>query len=273
MGVIKTKVICIANQKGGVGKTTTCISLGVSLGRMGKKVLIVDCDPQGSIGKSLGYDIDRGDKTLTKILDNIILTGISADTCTDLFPYSEYIIHHEAENIDLVVSEITLASIEMDLIKLMNGREYVLDQFISKVKEDYDYILIDSTPALGLLTVNSLVASDYVLIPVQAQSLSLDCLQEMLKSIQHIRKWQKSDIKIMGVVFTMVDIRTTYNRDIINNLKSAYGEYLNIFDSLIPRSVRVEETSAVSKSIFLHDPKGKVSVAYKQLAKEVMDFE
>ena len=255
------RIIAVANQKGGVGKTTTCVNLGIGLARAGKKVLLVEADAQGSLSVSLGIqEPDALDMTLVQILGKIINEE-------EIDP-AEGIIKHK-EGIDFIPANIELAGLETSLVNVMS-RETVLKQLLSQFRDRYDYILLDCSPSLGMLTVNALAAADDVLIPVQAQYLSAKGLEQLLQTINRVRSKINPQLHTLGILLTMVDSRTNYAKEISSLIRDAYGSQIRVFDTDIPRSVRAAETSAEGKSIFLHDPKGKVADAYRILTREVI---
>ena len=257
----KPTVIAVVNQKGGTAKTTTVENLGIGLAREGKKVLLVDTDPQGSLTISLGYPRpDELDITLFDLLNKTINE--------DSVSAGEGILHQE-EGIDLIPANISLAGLEVALVNTMN-RERILKQFLEPVKGNYDYVLLDCMPSLGMLTVNALAAADAALVPVQANYLSAKGLEQLLQTINKVKRQINPKLRIEGILLTMVDGRTNYGREISSLIRDTYGGYIKIFNSEIPRSVRAAEISAEGKSIFLHDPKGKVAEAYQNLTKEVM---
>lgn len=257
----KATVLAVVNQKGGTGKTTTCENLGVGLAQEGKKVLLVDVDPQGSLTISLGYPRpDDLDTTLSELMAKVMQeTPLSPD---------EGILHHE-EGVDLIPANISLSGMEVSLVNAMS-RETILKQVVEPLKRQYDFILLDCMPSLGMLTVNALAAADNVLIPVQAQYLSAKGLEQLLQTVNKVRRQINPKLRIEGILLTMVDGRTNYAKEISNLIRETYGSKIKVFDTDIPHSVRAAEISAEGKSIFKHDPKGKVAEAYQVLTKEVV---
>lgn len=251
----KCATIAIGNQKGGTGKTTTCENLGIGLAMEGKKVLLVDADPQGSLTISMGWQ--QPDELPTTL--STLMAKAMNDQC----------IPHHVEGVDLIPANIELAGLEVALVNSMS-REKMLKQVLDSARREYDYILLDCTPSLGMLTVNALAAADTTLIPVQAQYLSAKGLEQLLQTVQKVRRQINPKLKIEGILLTMTDSRTNYGQQIDNLIRGAYGSKIKVFDQTIPRSVRAAEISAVGKSIFQHDPKGKVAEAYQSLTKEVL---
>lgn len=258
----KATIIAVVNQKGGTGKTTTTENLGVGLALEGKKVLLVDTDPQASLTVSLGNPCpDDLSPTLSDLMGKIMMENpITPD---------EGILHHP-EGVDLVPSNIELSGMEVALVNAMS-RETILRQYLDTVKQNYDYILLDCMPSLGMLTVNALAAADNVLIPVQAAYLPAKGLEQLLGTINKVKRQINPKLRIEGILLTMVDSRTNYSKDISNLIRESYGGKLKVYKTDIPRSVRAEEISAEGTSIFKHDPKGKVAEAYKILTKEVLN--
>ena len=257
----KGTVTAVVNQKGGTGKTTTCENLGIGLAMEGKKVLLVDTDPQASLTISLGYPVpDRIFPTLSDLMKKIV--------SDQPIESGEGILHH-SEGVDLVPANIELAGMEVSLVNVMS-RESVLKQYLDSVKKEYDFILLDCMPSLGMLTVNALAAADKVIIPVQAQYLPAKGLEQLLQTVNKVKRQINPKLRIEGILLTMVDSRTNYAKDISALIRENYGGKLKVYQTDIPRSVRAEEISAEGKSIFRHDPKGKVAEAYRVLTKEVL---
>lgn len=254
-------ITALCNQKGGTAKTTTAVNLGIGLAREGKKVLLADLDSQGSLTASLGYQHpDRMENTLADILGRIISNEPVAP--------GEGIIHH-TEGVDLLPANIELSGLEVTLVNTI-GRETILREYLNSIRDQYDAILLDCCPSLGMLTINALAAADEVIIPAQAHYLSLRGMEQLIRTISNVKRKINPRLEIAGILITMADMRTNYSREIIDLLHNTYGNKLRIFDSIIPLSIRAAETSAEGRSIYLHDPAGKVSAAYAALTREVL---
>jgi len=260
----KCKVITIANQKGGVGKTTTTVNLGIGLANEGKRVLLIDCDPQGDLTTSLGWT--KADELQTTLANQML--GIMKNE--KLSP-EDGILHHK-EHVDLLPSNIELESVEVGLISVLE-REYVLDTYLKSVKNNYDYILIDCRPSLGMLTINALTAADSVIIPVQAQYLPLKGMTQLVETINKMKVRINPHLKIEGVLLTLVDERTNLSKVTEDTLRNTYGSKLKIFKTTIPRGVKAAEGSTKGESIFTYDKSSKPAIAYKNFTKEVLDNE
>ena len=258
------KNISVVNQKGGVGKTTTTVNVGIGLAREGKKVLLIDADPQESLTASLGYE-EPDDLRIT--LATIMMDVINKEEIS----LEDGILHHQ-ENVDLLPANIELSALEVTMGNVMS-REMIMKEYIDAIRCRYDYILIDCMPSLGMMTINALVASDAVLIPVQAAYLPVKGLQQLIKTISMVKKRLNRKLQIMGILLTMVDFRTNYAKDISTMLHVTYGSKITIFENVIPLSVKAAETSAEGISIYAHCPRSKVSNAYKSLTQEVLENE
>lgn len=256
------KVIAVANQKGGVGKTVTCVNLGTGLAMNGKKVLMIDADPQGSLSISLGItEPDQLEYTLATAMLGIINE--------DEIDVTAGIIHHD-EGVDILPGNIELSSLEVSLSGVIS-RETILREYVDKAREIYDYVIIDCMPSLGMMTINALSCADSVLIPVQAAYLPVKGLQQLIKTIGRVKKQLNPSLNIEGILITMVDSRTNYAKDITSQIHEAYSSSVNVFPVEIPLSVRAAEISAEGSSLYVYDPKGKAAHAYGELIKEVMN--
>ena len=263
-GIKKCRVIAVANQKGGVGKTTTVGNLGIGLAKWGRKVLVIDADAQGSLTASLGFtEPDKLEISLANILENVI---------KEKEMEAGYGILKHEEGIDLVPGNIELSGLEVSLVNVMS-RENVMRSYVESVRERYDYILIDCMPSLGMITINALACADSILIPVQAAYLPVKGLEQLIKTIGRVKRQINRKLEIEGILLTMVDNRTNYARDIAALLVETYGSKVRIFENSIPMSVRAAETSAEGVSIYKHDPNGKVAAAYWSLMEEVLEDE
>ena len=257
----KATVIACVNQKGGTGKTTTCENLGAGLVMNGKKVLLVDFDPQASLSISLGYPKpEELPVTIADMMKKVVDEK-------EIRP-GEGILHHE-EGMDLMPSSIELSGMEVALVNTIS-RETVLKEYLESVKRDYDFVLLDCSPSLGMLTINAMAAADTLLIPVQASYLPAKGLEQLLQIVNKVRRQINPKLKIEGILLTMVDARTNDAKEISELIRNAYGGKIRVYDTEIPRSVRASEISKEGTSIFKHDPGGKVADAYRELTREVV---
>lgn len=249
------RIIAIANQKGGVGKTTTAINLSASLASLGKKVLAIDIDPQGNMSSGLGIDKNEVEKTVYDlIIENI---GIEECICEEVI-----------ENLDVLPSNIDLSAAEIELIGVDN-KEYILRDEVNKVKEKYDFIIIDCPPALSMLTINAMTTSDSVLVPIQCEYYALEGLSQLIHTIELVQERLNPELEIEGVVFTMFDARTNLSLQVVENVKDNLNQ--NIYKTIIPRNVRLAEAPSYGMPINLYDPKSKGTESYLLLAEEVIN--
>lgn len=258
------KVLICANQKGGVAKSTSVVNLGIGLARKGKRVLLIDNDPQGSLTEALGYpEPDKLETTLANVMEWVLNE--------EDFDLSAGILHHE-EGIDLMPANIELSGVETSLVGIMSS-ETTLKEYIEMISDDYDYIMVDCSPNLGQLTLNALVAADEIIIPVQAAYLPLKGLEQLLRTISRVKRKMNPKLDIRGILITMVDYRTNFAKDITEVLYEHYGNNIHIFDEVIPFSVKAAEASAEGVSIYSYDGKGKVAAAYEKIVEEVVSYE
>ena len=260
-----SKIIAIANQKGGVGKTTTAISLGISLTKFNKKVLLIDLDGQANLTMSLGYDPEELNNTITNLIENRI------KDYNYIIEKDRYVIRTE-ESVNLLPADIGLSGIEVKMLNVIN-RENILKNIIHDFKDDYDYIVIDCLPSLGNLTVNALVAADSVIIPVQSQYLSVKGMEQLLGTIQGIKAQINPGLEVEGILLTMYDKRTNLSKEVLESVRETYGNYIKVFNNVISVSTKVAEAPSQGVSIFKYQPKNEVARSYELLAKEVIGNE
>ncbi len=255
------KTIAICNQKGGVGKTTSTVNLGIGLAMQGKKVLLVDADPQGDLTTCLGWsDTDNLNNTLSDKMMEVV-QGKENN------PFNG-ILHHK-EGVDLMPSSSDLFDFEISLVTAMN-REVILKSYLSEVKDNYDYILIDCSPSLGMMTLNSLSAADSVIIPVQAHYLPAKCITQLLRTVNKVKRHINPNLKIDGILLTIVDNRTNLAKSTVDALRENFGSHIRIFKSQIPMAVKAAEVASKGKSIYAYEPNSTVSKAYTEFTKEVL---
>ena len=255
------KTIAICNQKGGVGKTTTSVNLGVGLAMQGKKVLLLDCDPQGDLTTCLGWrDTDSLGITLATKLTDVINETMKDPTSG--------ILHHE-EGVDLLPANLELAAMESNLMNAMS-RETTLRNYLNTVKDKYDYVVIDCMPSLSMVTLNALSAADSVIIPVQAQYLPAKGMTQLVQTISKVKKYINPNIKIDGMLLTLVDNRTNLAKSTVEALRENFGSSIRMYRTQIPIAVKAAETSSKGMSIYAYEPNSTVSKAYAEFTKEVL---
>jgi chromosome partitioning protein len=248
------KTIAIANQKGGVGKTTSSVNLGASLATLGKKVLLIDIDPQGNTTSGIGINKADVEYCIYDVLIN------------DINP-SDAVLNTEVEGLNIIPATIQLAGAEIELVPTIS-REIRLKKAIQIIKEQYDYILVDCPPSLGILTINSLTAADSVLIPIQCEYYALEGLSQLLNTIRLVQKHLNTSLLIEGVLLTMLDARTNLGLQVIEEVKKYFQD--KVYQTVIPRNVRLSEAPSHGKSIISYDPKSRGAEVYLDLAKEVI---
>jgi len=249
------RIIAIANQKGGVGKTTTAINLSACLAEKGQKVLAIDMDPQGNMSSGLGLDKDSIDKT---IYDMIIGEN----------DVEEVIDHGTIDNLDILPSNVDLSAVEIELIDVDN-KEFVVRDAIQKIRDNYDYIIIDCPPSLSLLTINAMTTADSVLVPIQCEYYALEGLSQLIHTVELVKERLNSILEIEGVVFTMYDARTNLSLQVVENVKDNLQQ--NIYKTIIPRNIRLAEAPSYGTPINQYDPKSAGAESYMRLAEEVIE--
>ncbi|WDV44100.1 ParA family protein [Clostridiaceae bacterium M8S5] len=255
------KVIAIANQKGGTAKSTTCRNLATALKNKGYKVLVVDCDNQANLTDCFGIvSPEKLDMTLYNLMECVIMEE-------DLPSKESYIITRE--NIDVIPASILLSDIEIRLVAAMS-REYILKTIIDEIKDDYDYILLDAMPSLGLMTLNVLATSDTLLIPATPEYLSAKGLELLLRTVFKIKKRINKEIEFEGILLTMFDERTNLSQDMLKVIKESYGSNIRVFNTKIPKTVKVGEANARSMSVIEYMPTNKAAIAYEKFTNELV---
>jgi len=253
-------VIAIANQKGGVGKTTTAISLAAALRERGRRVLLVDLDPQASATTALGVDSEELERSMTEVLRAAMDEGGP--------PRLGDVVLETAAEIPLAPADISLSAIEADLLSAIGG-ENVLREVLEAVSEEYDYVLVDCLPSLGLLAVNGLTAADEVLVPVQAEYLPMKGLRLLLQTVAKVRAKLNRRLQIAGILLTMVESRTLHSREVVEHIRSVFEGKVRVFDTTIKKTVRLREAAVAGQSILEYAPKHEAAEAYRALAREM----
>lgn len=254
------KVITIANQKGGVGKTTTTLNLGAGLVNLGYKVLLIDADPISSLTRSLGFEPVNDTMFLPALMNSVIEGNI----------LNNIHVEKHSEGFDFIPTNNNLRNVAISLAGVATGREYILKFIVDRVKANYDYVLIDCTPSLDLLPINALVAADKVIIPVKVDFLSVDGISNLLRTINSVKSFYNQNLDIMGILITMLDVRTKLGQTGLQDLRECGEQFhINVFETTVPYSVKAQEMSASGSSIFIYQPKGKIAAAYNRLSEEV----
>ncbi len=251
------KVIAIANQKGGVGKTTTAVNLAACLAQKGRKVLMLDDDPQGNATSGLGFD----KRDIKKCIYDTLINDV---------PMKDVLLHSDYENLDVIPATIQLAGAEIELVSLMN-REGRLKNALERVKHDYDYVLIDCPPSLGLLTINALTAANSVLVPIQCEFYALEGVSQLMNTIKLVQRNLNPALKLEGVLMTMFDQRTNLSSDVVGEVRKYFNT--KMYNTIIPRNVRLSEAPSHGQPVIVYDPKSKGAQVYSELAQEVLGDE
>ena len=251
------KVIAIANQKGGVGKTTTAVNLAACLAQKGRKVLMLDEDPQGNATSGLGFD----KRDIKKCVYDTLINDV---------PMKDVLLHSDYENLDIIPATIQLAGAEIELVSLMN-REGRLKNALERVKHDYDYVLIDCPPSLGLLTINALTAANSVLVPIQCEFYALEGVSQLMNTIKLVQRNLNPALKLEGVLMTMFDQRTNLSSDVVGEVRKYFNT--KMYNTIIPRNVRLSEAPSHGQPVIVYDPKSKGAQVYSELAQEVLGDE
>ena len=250
------RVISIANQKGGVGKTTTSINISTILAKKGKKVLLIDADPQGNATSGIGIE-----KKTDKSIYDVIIEETKIE---------EVVLETQIKNLKICPSNINLAGAEVELVSMMS-REYRLKERIEEEKENYDYIIIDCPPSLGLITLNAFTASDSVLIPVQCEYYALEGLEQLMNTVNLVKKHLNKELELEGAVLTMYDARTNLSNQVVKEVKNYFEE--KVYKTVIPRNVRLSEAPSFGMPITIYDPKSKGAKCYEKLAREIVKMQ
>ena len=251
------KVIAIANQKGGVGKTTTAVNLAACLAQKGRKVLMLDEDPQGNATSGLGFD----KRDIKKCVYDTLINDV---------PMKDVLLHSDYENLDVIPATIQLAGAEIELVSLMN-REGRLKNALERVKHDYDYVLIDCPPSLGLLTINALTAANSVMVPIQCEFYALEGVSQLMNTIKLVQRNLNPALKLEGVLMTMFDQRTNLSSDVVGEVRKYFNT--KMYNTIIPRNVRLSEAPSHGQPVIVYDPKSKGAQVYSELAQEVLGDE
>ena len=249
------KILAISNQKGGVGKSTTAINLSACLGEVGKKVLVIDMDPQGNTTSGLGIDKDDP--------ENYTVYDLLVDECN----VNDCILETGYENLSIIASNSNLAGAEIELLDA-EDREYTLRNHINPIKDDFDYIIIDCPPSLSILTLNAMCAASGIIVPIQCEYYALEGLTQILNTINLVKERLSSDIKIEGVVFTMFDSRNNLSSDVVANVKDNLD--INVFETIIPRNVRLAEAPSYGMPVIEYDSRSTGAASYRYLAEEII---